>query len=318
MTLQADEPEQEDTPEEEPETPEVEEEPEAEAEGEGDGEPADEGEGEGKEEPDPAVDPADAPLTVTIGAEDEEDEEPPAPTDPKAKHRWVQQREEKKALQARVRELEAKVSTSQPPPVDVPKVGPKPTMEDEDVRYNLEKYDAKLLKWNADKQKVDEHQRKAADEQRKAAEEAKTVYDAYERKKAALGKSDFQVREKTVIDALSIAQQNVLLRKTKETAAIVYALSKNPAKLAKLAALDPYDFHVAILAEEQRLNVTDRKKTPDTEPETPVRGGTVSSTSNVSKELERLENSPKAKRGDRSEIIAYKAKLKEREGQKKK
>ena len=91
---------------------------------------------------------------------------------------------------------------------------------------------------------------------------------------------------------------------------MVYALSRNPAKLAELAKIkDPFQLTAEIARLEANVTVTRGKKAPA--PDRPA-GGSGAMPGGVEKTLARLEKEAETNGGDRSKLIAYKKTLAER------
>lgn len=243
-------------------------------------------------------------VVVTVGEEtppqeDEEDHQP-APG-------WVKELRKANEAKAReIRELKAQLAQKQETTeTAAPAKLTKPTLSDCD--YNEEAFEAKLIEYNAQQQAVRAEQQKAEDT-RKAADAAwQASVQQYETKKGALKVPDYEEREVVAKETLTITQQGIILTGAKNSAVVMYALGKNPDKLKEFAAItDPVKFCFAIAQWEPELKVTPRKTPPP--PERSVRGGSTPPINNDAA-LKRLEDEAD-KTGDRSKVIAYKAKLK--------
>jgi hypothetical protein len=243
-----------------------------------------------KEEEQPAADA----LVVNLAddGEEEDDSDLPASDDPKASAAWKALKAERKQLLREVVELRAKAPAPAAPKIEKP--GERPALKDFDGDENL-LADA-LVKWA-----------KANDafEAEQAAIKAKSdsLAAAYRAKIEKLGRSDYKQQQDIVSAALTHEQQVILLQKTKETAALVYGLGKDPAKLRRLAAInDPLDFHVALLDIERTMKINDKRKPPNP-PESVVRGNSGGAVLK-DRTLERLEKQAD-ETGNRAPVQAY-------------
>jgi hypothetical protein len=110
----------------------------------------------------------------------------------------------------------------------------------------------------------------------------------------------------TATSALDMVQQAVVVKAAADPALFLYALGKSEAKRAELAKIqDPIKLAAAVARMEGAVKVTTRKAPA---PDRPV-SGTARMPGGADKEIERLEKKAAANGGDRSELIAYKAKL---------
>jgi hypothetical protein len=178
-----------------------------------------------------------------------------------------------------------------------PALGPKPTLRDDDVDFDEDKFEAKLLKWNEQKRKIDEE---------KAAEASawQKKNDEFNKAAASLKAPDFDDAKHAVIDAIDPVRQGILMKAAAQPHVVVLALGRQPEELKKLAAItDLVDFTVAVTKLEGQIKVSSRKPPP---PErTPSSAGRTAAAGD--KTLEALEREYE-KTGDRSKIIAYKQK----------
>lgn len=243
-------------------------------------------------------------VTVTVG--DAPPQEAPAAEerDPKLvnKLRKLLREQERK-----VREYENKLRTTQAPVEQPPPtLGPKPKLEDLD--YDAEKYETALATWFERKRASDEHaqkQRQAEETQRQAWQ---ARLDGYAKAKASLRVRDYEESEHAVTSALDVTQQGIIVSGAENPALVTYALGKDSAKLAELKSItDPVKFAFAVAKLETQLRVTPRK--PASAPETVVKSNARVSGATDS-QLERLEEEAD-RTGDRSRVVAYKAKLRE-------
>ena len=236
-------------------------------------------------------------LVISIGDEEiptEDEEISKAPE-------WVRQlRKEHRELKRRNKELEAKLqATTQPDPVV--SLPPKPKLEDFD--YDPEKFEAKLEEWYTIKKKHDEQQeamRRAQEEIQKSWQER---LDAYNRAKSELKVRDYEDAESFVQDHLNVTQQGIIVQGLDNPALVVYALGKNPKKLAELASIkDPVRFAVAVAKLETQLKVSTRKPPP---PPPKIASGSAPVSGSVDSTLERLRAEAE-RTGDYTKVIQYK------------
>jgi len=239
-------------------------------------------------------------VEVSIGDKPVQAEEPK-----QAAPAWVRElRRRERELQREVRELRAKVQT---PQVEnqPPAVGAKPKLEDHD--YDAEKFEAALASWFERKRQADEHaaKQKQSEEQQKQAWQARL--DAYGKAKASLRVRDYEDAESSVTESLNVTQQGIIVSGAENPALVTYAIGKDPAKLKELAAIaDPVKFAFAVAKLETQLKVNPRK--PAAAPEVIVKSTTRLAGGSHDQVLERLYEEAD-KTGDRTKVIAYKAKL---------
>lgn len=212
-----------------------------------------------------------------------------------------------KHLRAQLREKAKEVETlrKSAPQADPIEVGEKPTLAGCD--YDEEAYEAQLDQWKALKAKAEDQARNAQAAQQQAAEAWNQELQGHHEKKAALKFKDVQEAEDVALASLSEVQQAVIVKATENSAKVIYALGKYPAKLAEISKItDPIKLAVAVSKLEGKMTVAKRGGPP--EPERIARGGAPTA-NGKDKELERLEKKAD-QTGDRSALIAYKAKLK--------
>lgn len=212
-----------------------------------------------------------------------------------------------KHLRAQLREKAKEVETlrkSAPVPQPI-EVGEKPTLAGCD--YDEEAYEAQLDQWKSRKAQAEEQARTAEQAQKQAAEAWSAELQGHHEKKAALKFKDVQEAEEVALASLSQVQQAVIVKAASNSAMVVYALGKHPAKLAEISKItDPIKLAVAVSKLEGKLSVTKRGGPP--EPERIARGGAPVA-QGKDKELERLEKEAD-RTGDRTKLIAYRQKLK--------
>lgn len=204
-------------------------------------------------------------------------------------------------LQEQRKELETlRKATPQSAPAAV---GDKPTLVG--CEYDEEAYETQLDQWKERKAKVEAHVRDAETAQRQQTEAWNSELKAHGEKRAALKFSDAQEAEDVVTATLTDVQQAVIVKAAENSAMVVYALGKHPAKLAEISKItDPLKLAAAVARLEGKLTVTKKSGLPD--PERIARGsGAIVATD---RQLERLEKEAD-KTGDRSALAAYKRKL---------
>lgn len=195
---------------------------------------------------------------ISLGGEDE----PPVPDEQLVAPRWVKDlRKERRELIRENRELKAKMQTVAPTPELT--LGKKPALSDEGIDYNAEVFEERLLEWTEKKRQIEEAEKRAEDK-RKAEEQAWAgTLKAYQTKKESLRLHDYDDAEFAVQEALSPAQQGIMLSGAAMPAELVYALGKNPKELKALAAItDPVKFAFAIAKLEVTKLKVSKKGTP--------------------------------------------------------
>lgn len=247
-------------------------------------------------------------VIVTIG-----DEKPPVDDEEeKAAPKWVKDlRKQTKEQAKRIRELEqereAAKATSTP---KVPELGPKPTLDDCD--YDAEEFETRLTAWHDRKRQVEQAK---ADEQKQVEaqqQEWQGRLTTYAKAKEGLKVRDFDDAESTVLSTLSVTQQGIIVQGADNSALVVYALGKNPAKAKELAGItDAVKFAFAIAKLETQLKVQAKSKSAPA-PEGKIRGGGAAISGSVDSNLERLRAEAE-KTGDYSKVTQYRKQQKEKQ-----
>lgn len=255
----------------------------------------------------------DSPMVIFLGdapppgAADEEEEDEAAPA-------WVKEvRQTNRELNRKLREQELELKALKAPKPqqepELPQVGPKPTLESSD--YDEEAFETALTKWHDDKRKVESHKADIERKQQEREKENQQVLESYQASAAKLKVADFKDAEQLVSITLSDVQKALILEGAANPATLVYALGKSPDKLKELAAItNPLKFSVAFAKLEEKVKVTRTPSKPNPESSSP-RSGSNSRLAGVDKEMERLE-AEADKTGDRSKVIAYKRKLRDK------
>jgi hypothetical protein len=198
----------------------------------------------------------------------------------------------------RIKELE---QSSAPKPIEV---GEKPTLAGCD--YDEDKFAEELEAFKDREAAAKRQSATQAEQSRKANEEWQADLGAFEQEKAGLDFPDRDEAIETATSSLDMVQQAVIVKAAAKPALFMVALGKSEAKRAELAKIqDPIKLAAAVARMEGAVKVTTRKApTPDK----PL-SGTARMPGSADKEIERLEKKAAANGGDRSELIAYKAKL---------
>lgn len=239
-------------------------------------------------------------VTVTIAGVDPAEEE----EDQGAAPSWVKKlRIAHRESQRELRELRAQVNK---PAADkqAPILGKKPTMDDDDIDYDADKFEEKLTAWHDRRREIDQAQHQQQQDAQKQQAEWDGRLAGYNTAKTTLKVKDFDDAEENVKNQLSITQQGIIIQGADNSALVVYALGKNPKKAAELAAItDPVKFAFAIAKLETLLKVQNKKTAPPPA-DKEVRGqGRI--TGAVDTTLERLRAEAE-KTGDSSKVMAYK------------
>jgi hypothetical protein len=248
-------------------------------------------------------------VVVTIG-----DEKPPAEDEEeKTAPKWVKDlRKQTKEQAKRIRELEAAAVTKASPEQKVPELGKKPAMEDEDIDWDAEKFEQRLTEWHDRKRQIEQEKAKAVEQQEVQQKEWQGRLDTYAKSKTDLKVRDFDDAESTVLSTLSVTQQGIIVQGADNSALVVYALGKNPAKAKELAGItDAVKFAFAIAKLETQLKVQAKSKSAPP-PEGKVRGGNAPVSGSVDSNLERLRADAE-KSGDYSKVTAYRRAQKEKQ-----
>lgn len=263
---------------------------------------------EGGETP-PADAPADAPqddlgeVVITIGEEAPPEDEQPAP-------QWVKDlRKTDREKTKRIRELEQREAERERQQSSTPAAEMvKPTLAGCD--YDEAEFETKLEAWHQQRRQADEEKRKKADAEKAERDAWQARVDAHNKAKAELKVADYDDAEEAAKLALSVTQQSIIVSGSENSAMVVYALGKNPAKVKELAAIkDPVKFAFAVAKLETQLKVMPRKAPPP--PETPLRGDAPGVAGSSDKKLDQLREEA-SRTGDMSKVIAYKAQLKQK------
>lgn len=210
-----------------------------------------------------------------------------------------------------IRKLQAQLAQAKPAEQPVV-VGPEPKIEDFD--YDGERFATEYKAWIAKKAEADAQQR-----QREEAEQAQMRQWQSRIDAVTAAANDGFARNKDYGDALqtfealfSPVQQGIIIGgpdDAKRSAALRYALGRNPAKARELAAItDPVKFTFAVAKLESQMKFGKPTKNTPPAPDRPLRSN-VSGAAAIDDQLERLR-AEAAKTGDMTKVVAYKKQLK--------
>ena len=208
-------------------------------------------------------------------------------------------REMRKAMREKDRRLAELERAQAPQKVEV---GEKPTLES--CEYDEDKFEAALTSFHQRKAQAEAQEREAEERQANEAKVWEGYKATYDANKAELGVSDFDDAEEEVFASLSEQHVSLLMASGEKSAALVYALSKSPTKLAEFSKLNLLQAALMAGRLEGNLKMTKRKLP---EPDRPVRGNAAPASAD--KQLAKLEAEAE-RTGDRTKLIAYRAKLK--------
>lgn len=204
-------------------------------------------------------------------------------------------------LRKRLAEANKKLAANPAPKIEV---GPKPDLW-EDCDGDPDKFEAAIRAYDKRKADAEAQEADANKAQEAAVAEFETEHTIYREQKAKLNRPDFEAAEIAIETTMTQAQQSVLLLAAKQKAPLIYAVGKNPKRLAELAKItNPIKLAVAVNELERSLKVTPRK---GVEPEERQRGNGSISTSARDKEIERLEK----KAGQGGDVTATLKRLRE-------
>lgn len=205
-------------------------------------------------------------------------------------------REKARLLREKDEEIAKLKGNAAPEPVAV---GEKPTLAG--CEYDEDEYDRKYSSWQQRKQAAEAKQREVDAAKEAETESWNAKIAAHNTAKAALKVGDYEDAEEVARGVFSVTQQGIIVSGADNSAIVIYALGKNPAKAKELAAIkDPVKFSFAVAKLEQQLKVTPRKTPPP--PERTVQGNAPVSATDP--KLAKLE-AEADRTGDRSAVAAY-------------
>lgn len=256
---------------------------------ENEGETPDDGQGEDDESQESGV-------TITLEGEDAPSDDDHASAPP-----WVKDlRRSNREMARKLREFEAKEAEKNAAQ-QVQEIGAKPKLDDPDIDYDTEKYEARLDAWMQKKAEKDRKEREQRADLERQQQEWIAKQDSHKKAAAALGVPDYEDADEVVRSAFSEVQQCILLE-ADNSAALAYVIGKRPAKAKELAAIsNPVKFAMALAKLETQVKTTNKKVAPP--PETRVKGGAPVSGAVDSKLAKLMEEADRT--GDRTKVAAY-------------
>ncbi|UKK84747.1 hypothetical protein L7H23_01185 [Sphingopyxis sp. BSN-002] len=214
-----------------------------------------------------------------------------------------------KRLRAEIKERDRKLAIANKrlaeldKPAPVVEVGPRPTRDEFD--WDDEKYDAAIDKWNRDKFAAEQQASAPTD----LETEAKADVAKLQTGLSSLAFADASEVVGNAMEALTDAQQFMISQASNESAKLIYALGKNPDRLAALSAIkNPVKFIAEVARMEAQMTTTRRKAPP---PPENIRQGDARPAQGGDKELARLQKQAEAS-GDYSALLAHKRKLRDK------
>lgn len=253
------------------------------------------------EEVEGAVDEED--IVISLGDEvvtpKQDEDKTPAPE-------WVKElRKRTKEQEKIIREQQAKLD-AMTAAVEKPALGKKPALSDDGIDYDEDAYAAALEKWYENKRAIDDEEAKKREQAEKAEQTWQEKVAGYNAGREKLTKiEDFEEAESSAMRSLSSIQQGIIVSTIESAPHVMYALGKNPEKLAELKAItDPIQFTAALVRLESKMTIG---RKPATAPEKVVTGNTAVGWIN-DKTLDRLRDEAQ-KTGDFTKVIEYKKQL---------
>lgn len=213
-----------------------------------------------------------------------------------------QLREANRAQARRIAELEA--ARGAPGAIEV---GEKPTLES--CEYDEDRYDAELTAWHERKAAAKRADDDRAEQERKSAELWNSIESNYRAAAAALKVPGFEAKEQKVDQTLPEMVRRAIKAYCAEPAKVIAALGSNDALLDRIAGeKDPIKQLVTLVKLESKMKVT---RTRQIEPDKPLSGSASLAVTPEAKQLEKLEKEA-ARTGDRTALIAFKAKMRQK------
>lgn len=247
-------------------------------------------------------------VVVTIAGEASEEEEETSAAAPN----WVKElrktnREDKK----RIRELEEQLR-KQEPQKQTPVLGKKPSMSDDDIDYDEEKFEARLSEWHDRKRQIEQAEQDQRQQQEQQQAEWTSKLESYAQAKTKLKVPDFEDAEAVVLDMFDQTQQGIIIDAMDNPAQVIYALGKNPGVAKAMAAIKTPTKFLREMSrlEDTKLKVQPKKSAPA--PEKTVTGGQARISGGSDATLERLRDEAE-KTGDYSKVTAYRRQLRDKQ-----
>ena len=207
---------------------------------------------------------------------------------------WVKKvREENRELKRQQREWQQQQGQSQQQGLRE-----KPTLDAHD--YDSDAYEQDYAQWLTEKTQHDTQVQSEVAKRQQYYDNYQTKADTFKAKAP-----DYMDAEESVVSVLSNEQQTLLMMMTDDPAKMVYTLGKNsPTKLSELAQLDVTQFAKQIVLME--ANMSNVKRNPNKpKPKSHTLEGQAGG---GDRQLDKLEADAE-KTGDRSAIVAYRKKM---------
>lgn len=209
-----------------------------------------------------------------------------------------------KHLREQIRERDKRLAEAEQWKPKQIEVGPEPTMES--CGYDEDEFKDEWRKWNGRKTEAERHNAQSNQADQQAREQWQRDLQSHEAKRAALKFPDVEEAEAVATAALNEVQQAVIVKVADDSAKLLYALGRHPAKLAELSQIkDPLKMAAAVARLEGGLKVMPKRRAPDPEE---IASGNASASAGKNKELERLEKEAD-RTGDRTKLISYRRNL---------
>lgn len=237
-------------------------------------------------------------VIITIGDKAPE----PEPEDDHQAVPWVRElRKTARELAKENRELKAKLAA--PAEYKALQLGKKPSLQDDGIDYDEEKYSAALEQWHETKRQIEASEAKAREAQEAQSKAWQAKIEGYGKAKVDLKVPDFDDAEEVARGKLSVTQQGIVLQAAENSAMWVYATGKSKEHLERLASItDPVKFAWEAGKLEGSMKQQTRPKPPP--PARLAQGSAKISGANDST-LENLRAAA-VKSGDFSKVLAYK------------
>lgn len=185
-------------------------------------------------------------------------------------------RKELKEKNKELREREKRLKAFEEKKNELGELPPKPSLDDEDIDFDQELYEEKLIDWNTQKQKHDEKANDARQQQEDLQADHESRVSAYRESMDALPYEDTDDAEDTAKMYLDDTQQALILQATDDPAKMIYAIGTNEKLAEQIAKVtNPVQFIAKVAKLEMRLNKNMPNK-PKPSAASRVKGGAVS------------------------------------------
>lgn len=249
---------------------------------------------EGEEEAEPIGDEADEASPPAF-----EDEEPDD-----ADNSVIRGLRERNKQLARENAQMRTAQSTPPPPAELP---PEPTLADCD--YDEDVFKAAIKAWEKTSREIEDGQAEYRRQAEQANREWQRDIENMNSRKAALALPDYDDSANTVAAVLTLPQQAVIVKAASDSAAFIYALGRSDSRLAELAKIeDPIKLAAAVARMEGGIKLVKKRRAPAPDR---AASGSGRMPGGADKQLEKLEVEAD-RTGDRTALLAYKKKLKER------